>query len=110
MATKKKIAKVPGSNLDTRTREQIELEVVSSEARLRLTRVLRKSVRASQSEDSHQIELIRINRIVNLANAVLGRPIYTLELGDWDYEPAEYAWHNAELELVMRRPDTARIG
>ncbi|KCZ53200.1 hypothetical protein HY29_17450 [Hyphomonas beringensis] len=55
------------------------------------------------------IDLIHINRIVNLANAVLGRPIYTLELSDWDYEPAEYAWHNGELELVLRRPETAEL-
>ncbi|WP_253709075.1 hypothetical protein [Bradyrhizobium sp. WD16] len=108
MATKKK-TNVPGAILDNRVREQIELEVISSEARLRLTRVLRQSVRTSHGEDSHQIELIRINRIVNLANTALGRPIYTLELGDWDYEPAEYAWHNGELELVMRRPDTAQL-
>jgi hypothetical protein len=109
MTAKKKASKIPGAILDTRTREQMELEVVSSEARLRLTRLLRQSVKTSQSEDSHQIELIRINRIVNLANAVLGRPIYILELGDWDYEPSEYAWHNGELELVMRRPDTPQL-
>lgn len=109
MAKKKQIAKVPGAIIDARTREQIELEVISSEARLRLTRVLRRSIRVSELENSHQIELIRINRIVNLANTVLGRSIYTLELGDWDYEPAEYAWHNGELELLMRRPDTAQL-
>lgn len=109
MANKRKRVKVPGEVMDARTREQVELEVVSSKARLQLTRVLRQSVRANESENSHQIELIRINRIVNLANAVLGRPIYTLELGDWDYEPAEYAWHDGELELVMRRPDTAQL-
>ena len=28
---------------------------------------------------------------------------------DWDYAPAEYAWHQAELELVMRRPDTPQL-
>jgi hypothetical protein len=96
--------------MDGRTREQVELEVVSSEARLRLTRLLRASVKSvSESDDSHQIELIRMNRIVNLANTVLGRPIYALELSDWDYFPAEYAWHFAEFELVMRRPDTAQL-
>jgi hypothetical protein len=60
-------------------------------------------------DDSHQIELIKINRIVNLANTVMGRPIYTLELGDWDYLPLEYAWHSGEFELVMRRPDTLQL-
>ncbi len=110
MATKKKANKVSGAILDDRTREQIELEIISSEARLRITRLLRRSVRGSHSEHSHpMIELIAINRLVNLANTVLGRPIYILELGEWDYEPAEYAWHTGQLELVTRRPDTAQL-
>lgn len=100
---------VPGSVLDTRLREQIELEVVSTNARLRLTRLLQRGVRSRNSEDAHQIELIRMNRIINKANTVLGRPIYVLEMADWDYQPSEYAWHNGEFALVMRRPDTAQL-
>jgi hypothetical protein len=100
---------VPGSILSKRLREQVEIEVISSEARVCLTRLLRKAARGGRSEDAHQFELIRVNKIVNLANTVLGRPIYTLELHDWDYEPAEYAWHNGEFELVMKRPDTAQL-
>jgi hypothetical protein len=107
MAKKKKT--VPGSILGNRAREQIELEVVSTQARLQFTRLLRKGIRARNSEDAHQIELIRMNRIINKANTVLGRPIYVLEMGDWDYEPAEYAWHNGEFELIMRRPDTPQL-
>jgi hypothetical protein len=42
-------------------------------------------------------------------NNALGKPIYTLELSDWDYLPAEYAWHNGEMEVAMRRPDTATL-
>jgi hypothetical protein len=100
---------VPGAILDKRLREQVEIEVISSEARVRLTRLLRKAARGGSSEGAHQIELIRMNKIINLANTVLARPIYTLELHDWDYEPAEYAWHNGEFELIMKRPDTAQL-
>jgi hypothetical protein len=110
MARSRSSEKVPGAVLGTRTREQVELEVISTEARLRLTRLLRNSVKSvTTSDEAHQIELIRVNKIVNLANTVLGRPIYALEMGDWDYEPAEYAWHNGELELTMRRPDSAQL-
>lgn len=110
MHARKRNKRGAGAVLDTRMREQVELEVVSTDARLRLTRLLRRSVRTSAGDtDSHQIQIIRINKIVNLARTVLGKPLYTLELSDWDYEPAEYAWHNAELELAMRRPDTAQL-
>lgn len=103
------MAKDAGAIMDRRTRARLDLEVVPTRARLRLTRLLRASVKAGSSENAHQIEVIRINQIVNLANTVQGRPIYRLELSDWDYEPAEYAWHFAELELAMRRPDTAEL-
>ncbi len=100
----------PGAVMDRRTRDRVGLEVVSTEARLRLTRLLRESVKVEiGSDEAGQIELIRTNRIVNFANTVLGRPIYALELSDWDYHSAEYAWHFAELELAMRRPDTAQL-
>jgi hypothetical protein len=100
---------VPGSILTPRLREQVEIEVISSEARVRFTRLLRKVSRGGSSDGAHQIGLIRMNKIINLANTVLGRPIYTLELSEWDYEPAEYAWHNGEFELIMKRPDTAQL-
>lgn len=103
------MAKDAGAIMDRRTRARLDLEVVPTRARLRLTRLLRASVKAGNSENAHQIEVIRINQIVNLANTVQGRPIYRLELSDWDYEPAEYAWHFAELELAMCRPDTAEL-
>lgn len=101
--------KIPGAVLDVRKREKVELEVISTEARLRLTRLLRRAVKTTGTEEAHQFELIKTNKIVNLANTVLARPIYILELGDWDYAPAEYAWHNGELEVVMRRPETAQL-
>lgn len=92
--------------MSKRQRAQIELEVVSSEARLNLTRLLRAATRA----DEPPIGLIRQNAAVNTANAVLNRPIYVLESDDWgDYQSAEYGWHQGEVELVMRRPGTAAL-
>jgi hypothetical protein len=111
----KKIVKRPVKRstaglLSRRQREQLEVEVISSEARLKLTRLLRAVVKPiTESDDSHQFQLIKQNQIINLASSILGRKIYVLEMGDWDYAPAEYAWHQAELELVMRRPDTPQL-
>lgn len=98
----------PGSGevLTPRQRKQVDLEVISSDARLRLTRLLRARTRS----DEPPIQLIRQNAVINLANTILNRPIYTLESDDWgDYEPAEHGWHQGELELILRRPNTAQI-
>lgn len=107
---KKIVQKSKGAVLD-RKHNELELEVVSTSARLKLTRLLRAATKAfsRESDDAHQVEIIRQNRFINFASAVLGRPIYVLEMSDWDYAPAEYAWHQAELELVMRRPDTPQL-
>lgn len=96
----------PGERLSRQQREQIELEVVSSQARLRLTRLLRKATVAKDPP----VHLMRENSVVNVANAVLNRPIYVLESDGWgDYEPSEYGWHRGELELILRRPNTAQL-
>lgn len=105
----KKQALPPGAIMSARQRQQLELEVVSSEARLMLTRLLRNKVKSTSSEEGHKIELIWKNQVVNLTSTILGRPIYTLELSDWDYDNAEYAWHNGEFELAMRRPNTPQL-
>jgi hypothetical protein len=45
-----------------------------------------------------------------MANQVLGKPIYTLEGGDWgEYHPAEHAWHHGQRELIMRLPTTSQL-
>ena len=92
--------------LSPRQKEQISLEVVSSDARLDLTRVLRARIK---NEDP-SIQLVRQNAIINLANTVLNRPIYVLEPDNWgDYMPAEHGWHNGEFELILRRPGTLQL-
>ncbi|MER2266105.1 hypothetical protein [Methylobacterium oxalidis] len=87
-------------------KRKLEAEVVSNDARLRLTRLMRSRCAARASE----IELIRRNQFVNIGRTVLGLPIHRLEPDDWGtYADEEFGWHNAELELVMRRPDTAQL-
>lgn len=103
MAKRKRASGFP---LDERQRRSIELEVVSSSARLSFTRLLRERTNAGEPP----IRLIRQNAVVNIANTILNRPIYVLESDEWgDYQPAEYGWHQGELELVMRRPNTVQL-
>ena len=84
----------------------LELEIVSHDARLKLTRTIRAICRSKEPT----ITLIRMNQFVNIANTVLGRPIFVLNPDDWgDYHDAEYAWHNSEIELIMRRPSTIEL-
>lgn len=98
-----------GEVLTPRQRQQLALEVISSDARLRLTRLLRAATRDRDGEDP-AIQLIRRNAVINLANTISNRPIYRLESDDWgQYESAEYAWHQGELELILRRPSTVQL-
>lgn len=86
--------------------ESLELEVVSERARLLLTRLLRHATTAENSN----VHIILQNNAINIANNVLGLPIYKLEAEDGDYYyPAEYGWHNAEIEIMMRRPNTPQL-
>ena len=52
--------------------------------------------------------LIQLNRCVNVANGVMGRPGYVLESEEF-YEPVEFAWHFGEAELLMLRPSTTQL-
>lgn len=87
-------------------KKKLETEVVSNEARLKLTRLMR---RRCESNDSN-VNLINRNRYINTARTVLDLPIYRLEPDDWGmYMNEEFGWHIAETELVMRRPDTVQL-
>lgn len=84
-------------------RQNLEFEVVSERARLLLTRLLRHATNAQ----SPTVKIVLQNNAINIAHNVLGLPIYVLEAEDGDYYyPSEYGWHNAEIELLMRRPNT----
>jgi hypothetical protein len=87
-------------------RRKLEADVISNEARLRLTRLMRSLCASRESE----VELIKRNRFVNIGRTVLKLPIYRLEPDDWGmYSNFDCAWHYAEIELVMRRPDTPAL-
>lgn len=87
-------------------RESLELEVVSERARLLLTRLLREATAA----ESPTVKIVLQNNAINIANNVLGLPIYKLEAEDGDYYyPSEYGWHNAEIEIMMKRPATVDL-
>ena len=91
----------------TRTeRESLELEVVSQKARLLLTRLVREATAA----ESSTVKIVLQNNAINIANNVIGLPIYKLEAEDGDYYyPSEYGWHNAEIEIMMKRPETGDL-
>jgi hypothetical protein len=87
-------------------RRKLETEVISNDARLRLTRLMRKACNASDTN----INLIRSNRFINMSRTLLGMTIYRLEPDDLGmYMNEEFGWHLGEAELVMRRPDTAQL-
>lgn len=89
-------------------KKRLETEVISNEARLKLTRLIRS--RSDTSTSDTNVNLINRNRYINVARSVLGMPIYRLEPDDWGiYMNEEWGWHFAETELVMRRPDTAQL-
>lgn len=96
--------------LSTKQRQALELEVVPSEARLELTRIIRDRCTTGHGDQTGGIALLRENEFINIANQVLGKPIYTLQGDDWgEYHPAEHAWHHGQRELIMRLPSTPQL-
>ena len=86
--------------------DKLQYEVISEKARLKLTRLIRNATFREESD----IALIFKNRYINMARNILGLPLYVLNADDWgEYYPSEYAWHNGELELLMRRPNTSQL-
>lgn len=87
-------------------REKLETEVIPATARLQFTRLARAKCKSGRAD----IEIVHINRFVNLSRTIVGKPIYVLEAYDVDmYEVCEFAWHFAELELSFRRPDSTEL-
>ena len=92
-----------------RDRSRLSVVVISNEARLRLTRLLRHRAHRKDDDDAGSW-LVRENAIVNIANAIMGRPVYILESDAWGtYETAEFAWHQGEMQAIMRRPNTVQL-
>ncbi|BEU95008.1 hypothetical protein ACDW_07130 [Acidovorax sp. DW039] len=90
--------------LSEEDKKQLEFEVVSQELRVHLTRLIERNDSFSRDCFFNQ------NWIVNRSRTLLGKSIYVLEADDWGaYENVEYAWHNGEYELCLRRLDTLRL-
>lgn len=94
------------AGLTTSTRKKLETELVPETTRLNLTRLVRRRCKS----DDPNVELVNINRFVNIARTALGKTIYVLTSDDMGmYEAPEFGWHFAELELIFRRPDTGDL-
>ena len=77
---------------------------------MELTRIIRDACLVTEGDDDGGIGLLRENEFINIANQVLGKPIYVLEGGDWgEYHAAEHAWHHGQRELIMRVPSTREL-
>ena len=86
--------------------ESLKYEIMTSNARLQLTRLIR--IETFSEEDNLQLQ--KQNRLINIANNVLGKPIYILEPDDMgDYMSFENSWHYGEIEVLMRRPSTIQL-
>lgn len=85
----------------------LELEVVSQELKIFLTRELQRKI---ESDEFPEHNIIRQNIFINKSRSLAGLPVYVLE-GDLDgyFHPAENAWHNGEFQLVFRRLNTIQF-
>ncbi|MCK5242501.1 hypothetical protein KAR34_08620 [bacterium] len=82
--------------------DKLELEVISQELRVYLTRLLDSRIPYDESET--QVRIILLNKIINRARNLRGLPLYILEADDWgNYHPAEDGWHISEFEILFRR-------
>jgi len=92
--------------LNRAERTKLESEVISNDARLRLTRLIRNNCISKEPN----VDLIKRNNYINVANSVMELPIFRLEPDDWgQYENEEFGWHYGETELIMRRPNTPQL-
>jgi hypothetical protein len=88
-------------------KKQLEFEVLSQEFYSFFTRFL-----MHWSEEPEYAESIihRKNIIINLSNTVLARTIYVLQSDDdGAFHDAEYAWHDSNFFLAVRRLDTIQF-
>ena len=91
--------------------ESLEYELIPTSARVKLTRLLGRSVNQLPIDEPETHFHIRfLNRVINKANNLVERPIYVLESDDWGhYSAAEIAWHESEFEVCIRRLDAAQF-
>lgn len=90
--------------LSATDKKHLEFEIVSTELKIHLTRLIERN------DDFCRHELIHKNVLINRSRTLSGRTIYVLEPNDeGGYENWDYAWHAGEFELSLRRLDTPRF-
>ena len=88
-------------------KKQLEFEVLSPEFYSFLTRFLMHWCEEPEYAES---VIHRKNIIINLSNTVLARKIYVLQSDDdGGFHDAEYAWHDSNFFLAIRRLDTIQF-
>ena len=87
--------------LNERQKNQLEYEVVSTDLKVHLVRLIEQSSRFRKNP------LINMNSLINRSRSLDGEAVYILNADDWgDYEDYDYAWHQGEFEIIFRRLDT----
>lgn len=93
--------------IDYEEKKQLEFEVLSQEFYSFITRQL---LHWSEEPDYGELIIHRKNIIINLSNTVLARKIYVLQSDDdGGFHDAEYAWHDSNFFLAVRRLDTTQF-
>lgn len=88
-------------------KKQLEYEVLSQEFYSFITRHL---MHWSEEPEYYGSIILRKNTIINLSSTILSKSIYVLESDDsGSYEEAEYAWHDSNFHLAVRRLDTIQF-
>lgn len=88
-------------------KKQLEFEVLSQEFYSFFTRFL---MHWSEEPEYSESIIHRKNTIINLSNTVLARKIYVLQSDDdGAFHDAEYAWHDSNFFLAIRRLDTIQF-
>ncbi len=92
--------------LSKEQKENLVNEVVPERVRLKLTRLLRSATRSPDPVS----QIVRQNRAINIIRNVLNLPLYELEAEDGEYYyPVEYGWHNSQIELAFKIPNTIQL-
>ncbi|BDU25172.1 hypothetical protein [Flavobacterium sp. GSB-24] len=88
-------------------RRELEYEVLSQEFYAYITRHL---MHWTEEPEHAESIIFRKNIIINLSSTLLTRNIYVLESDDNGfYQEAEYAWHDSNFHLAIRRLDTLQF-
>ena len=97
--------------LSTSDIKEVEYEVISTEMKIYLTRLLSQKIISRDPDEGDIIKLGRQNYLINKSRALRNLPVYILKTGldGFFYEPQEYIWHNGEFEIIIRSLNTIQF-